>query len=334
MLKITKANEVILTSNLVVVLFGQPGSGKSSMAFSAAKPLMLDFDNGAQRSIGRKDAVRISNWSDVESIVETDLVDYDTIVVDTVGRLLECLIQSLGKRDPKLVRKTGELTLQGYGALAVAYKAWIAKVKSFGKDLILISHEKEEKNGDNTYIRLDVAGSTKNEILKMADLLGYLSMDGNKRVLDFNPTEFHLGKNCAGFELLHVPDYTENQNFLAELVAKAKDKMNAKSDEAIKAEAEFNAAIERIIGAKNADEFNQLMSDSVIQKIPALKKQLVKVAESVGIIFNKVHKCFINQTQQEQQDVITNGVNQTTGEIEGDFDVNPDAAAAAENEFA
>lgn len=329
MLKITKANEVILTSNLVVVLFGQPGSGKSSMAFSAAKPLMLDFDNGAQRSIGRKDAVRISNWSDVESIVEADLVDYDTIVVDTVGRLLECLIQSLGKRDPKLVRKTGELTLQGYGALAVAYKAWIAKVKSFGKDLILISHEKEEKNGDNTYIRLDVAGSTKNEILKMADLLGYLSMDGNKRILDFNPTEFHLGKNCAGFELLPVPDYTENQNFLAGLVATAKDKMNAKSDEAIKAELEFNNTIERINNAIAVNDFNQLMVDKVVVKNSALKKQLVKVGEALNITFNKELKCFVGLVEQS-----TDSVNQTTGETEQDFDVNPDAANAAENEFA
>ena len=39
-------------------------------------------------------------------------------------------------------------------------------------------------------------------------------------------------------------------------------------------------------------------------------------------------------TQQDPQDVITDGVNQTTGEIEGDFKINPDAANAAQNEFA
>lgn len=38
--------------------------------------------------------------------------------------------------------------------------------------------------------------------------------------------------------------------------------------------------------------------------------------------------------ESEQPDVITDGVNQTTGEIEGDFKINPDAANAAENEFA
>lgn len=38
--------------------------------------------------------------------------------------------------------------------------------------------------------------------------------------------------------------------------------------------------------------------------------------------------------ESEQQGVITDGVNQSTGEIEGGFDVNPDAANAAENEFA
>lgn len=38
--------------------------------------------------------------------------------------------------------------------------------------------------------------------------------------------------------------------------------------------------------------------------------------------------------ESEQQDVITDGVNQTTGEIEGDFEVNPDAAAAAQGRYA
>ena len=302
-IKITRANESILTGNLVVVLFGQPGSGKSSLAFSASRPLLLDFDLGAQRAIGRKDAVRVNQWADIADLTAGDLVDYDTIIVDTVGRLLECLIQSLGKRDPKLVRKTGELTLQGYGALAVAYKAWIAKVKSFGKDLILISHEKEEKNGDNTYIRLDVAGSTKNEILKMADLLGYLSMDGNKRVLDFNPTEFHLGKNCAGFELLHVPDYTENQNFLAELVAKAKDKMNAKSELQIKSEQELNSTLDLINMAENVTMFNSLMNNEVIKKSAPLKQQLVSVAKEKNILFDKEQKCFIDPVVAENENV-------------------------------
>lgn len=298
-IKITRASDSILTKNLIVVLFGQPGTGKTSLAFSANKPFVLDFDLGAQRAIGRKDSAQISSWEDVANLTKEDLADYDTLVVDTVGRLLECLIQDLGKRDQKLVRKSGELTLQGYGALAVAYKSWVNKIKSFGKDLVLISHDKEDKNGDTSYVRLDIAGSTKQEVLKVADLLGYLYMDGNKRALDFNPTEYHLGKNCAGFPAFQVPDYSENQAFLSELIGKTKDHMNAKSKEQLEKEKAFNDAIDLMNDANTVDEFNALMLDSVICTSNPLKKQLVSVAQSKNIIFDKDSKKFIEPESQK-----------------------------------
>lgn len=298
-IKITRATDSIITKNLILVLFGQPGSGKSSLAFSADKPLLLDFDLGAQRAIGRKDSVQIFAWEDVANLTADDLVDYNTIVVDTIGRLLECLIQDLAKRDPKLVRKSGELTLQGYGALAVAYKSWVNKIKSFGKDLVLISHDKEDKNGDSSYVRLDIAGSTKQEVLKVADLLGYVYMDGNKRAIDFNPTEFHLGKNCAGFVASEIPNYAENQSFLADLIGKTKDHMNAKSKEQIEKEQAFNSAIDLMNSGTTAEHFNAFMLDATIKSSAPLKKQLVAVAKAKGIEFDKETKQFVAPESQE-----------------------------------
>ena len=85
-LRITRPDEPILTENLVVTIFGQPGIGKTSVAFSASRPLLLDFDGGSQRAVGRKDVVRIRSWSDVAGIEAEDVEDFDTIVIDTVGR--------------------------------------------------------------------------------------------------------------------------------------------------------------------------------------------------------------------------------------------------------
>lgn len=313
MLKIIKSTEPILTSNLIVTLFGEPGIGKTSLGFSADKPLLLDFDSGAQRAIGRKDAVSIQNWKDIESITAEDLAEYNTVVIDTVGRLLEVLTHHVIKSNPKAGRSTGELTLQGYGALSVAYKAFLSKIKSFGKDIVLISHSKEESNGDVTFVRLDVAGSTKNEIAKCSDLLGFVFSSEKGRTLDFNPTSTHLGKNCANIPLQLVPDYATSQSFLADIISQAKTKLNSLSEEATQKLAIFNTGLALINQAVTAENFNALMTDEIISKDATLKKQLVIIAKSKGIEFDKVNKCFVEPVKED------------------DFEVDPAAKAAAES---
>jgi len=49
-LKIVSAADPIEVTQLRMMIYGQPGAWKSSVAFTADKPLMLDFDGGAQRS--------------------------------------------------------------------------------------------------------------------------------------------------------------------------------------------------------------------------------------------------------------------------------------------
>jgi DNA replication protein DnaC len=62
-LKIIKSSEPIKVERLNVCIYGQPGAGKSSLAFTAAAPLLLDFDEGAHRAANRKDSVRVTAWS-------------------------------------------------------------------------------------------------------------------------------------------------------------------------------------------------------------------------------------------------------------------------------
>src|ERR1700761_5074762 len=163
-IKIIKSSDPILTENLIIVLYAQPGAGKTTLAFSASKPLLLDFDLGAQRALGRKDCVMVNRWIDIADLSADDLVNYNTIVIDTAGRALEILTANIIASTPKLARSTGELQLQGYGALGTAFKTWLNKLRSFKKDVILICHDKEDKNGDNLFVRPDAMGSSRVEL--------------------------------------------------------------------------------------------------------------------------------------------------------------------------
>ena len=60
-LKILSAAEPITVDRITLALYGDPGVGKTTLAFSADKPLLFDFDNGAHRASNRKDTVRVAS---------------------------------------------------------------------------------------------------------------------------------------------------------------------------------------------------------------------------------------------------------------------------------
>lgn len=282
-LKITPPSEPIATNNLIVTLFGQPGIGKTTLAFSSPKPLLLDFDGGAQRAAGRKDIVRVTSWADVAEIAQADVADFDTVILDTVGRALEFLSADLMKANPKFGRTTGELSMQGYGALKSAFAQWLGRIRTFGKHIILIAHEKEEKDGDNTIVRVDAMGATRIEVIRLSDLVGFVSAVNNRRTLDFNPTDKHTGKNCAGFEALTVPQIGLEPDWLGKTMVEALSRMNAMTDAQREKEAETQQWMAVIAKLETVEAVN-----GAIPQIPAdqiVKAALARRAKALGLVW-------------------------------------------------
>lgn len=300
-IKIVKPTDPILTENLIIVLYGSPGVGKTSLGFSTSKPLILDFDLGSQRALQniKKHCVQIKQWSDISSLSKDDLKDddtgeeFNTIIIDTAGRLLEIMETQIKNENPRLINKmNGGLSLPGYGQLNTMFKSFMMKLKSYGKDIVLIMHDKEEKSGDNVFIRPDAIGSSKTEITKIADLMGYVSMNGKDRSIDFNPTESHLGKNCAEIPEQKIPNLAEYKTFLGDLISFTKEKMNTKSEEMVKAEQEFQAKLDQINSLEDIESFNLALVEFK-DATPVLKHALITVAKDKGFSFDKESKQFI-----------------------------------------
>lgn len=297
MIKIIKPNEPILTENLIIVLYGQPGCGKTSLGFSTDKPLLLDFDLGAQRALNRKDVIRVSSWNDIVDLSSEHLTEFNTIVIDTAGRLLEIMMAHIIKTSPKMENKAnGGLSLQGYGLLNTMFKNFILKLKSFKKDVILLAHDKEDKSNDKTIIRPDAVGSSKIELVKIADLLGYVYLNGKDRYISFNPSEEHLGKNCAEIPDQNIPHLSAEQDYLAKLITFTKNVMNSKSAEQIKAEQEFQEVLDDIHRLDTLESLNVMIQ--LLAEGDALHKQaLLKHGLTMGFEFDKANKCFKVKTQ-------------------------------------
>jgi hypothetical protein len=260
MLKITKAAEPITVDRLNLVLYAAPGLGKTSLAFTAADPLLLDFDNGSHRAANRKDVVRVTEWADVGGITAEDLAPFKTVIVDTAGRALDAITADIIRTDPK-GHKNGALTLPGYGVLKNRFSQFLKLMNSFGKDVVLIAHMDEQRNGDEIIERLDVQGGSKGEIYKAADAMGRLVIQNGQRRLLFSPTDAAFGKNPGQLAPLDVPhpDRPEFADFLAGVIQATKDKLNAMTEEQREAAAEQEWFRTALPGVNDADGINELI---------------------------------------------------------------------------
>ena len=215
--RIIKSSETITIAHPNITIYGQTGIGKTSLGYSMKDPLLLDFDSGAHRAVNRKDTLVIDQWSDVvDAMTSGKLTPYKSIIVDTVGRALDVMTADIIMQTPKL-GPNGNLSQQGWGQLKTRYRQWMAMLRTLDKDVLLIAHDREERDGDLRTVRPDIAGGSLSEVMKISDFVGYISVVGRDRVLDFAPTDRWIGKNPAGWAPFKLPPVVDAKVFMADL---------------------------------------------------------------------------------------------------------------------
>jgi hypothetical protein len=209
---IKKPFELEVNNSIKALIYGQPGLGKTTLSLSAPSPLLFDFDGGVHRvmPIHQTDTIQVRSWNDVVEVLKEDLSGYKTIVIDTAGKMLDFMAADIIKGDPKMARKDGALTLQGYGARKVKFQNFLKQVSLMGKHLVFVAHDKEERDGDYRFIRPEIGGSSGGDLIKEIDLVGYMEAVGKKRTISFDPCEKFYGKNtCHLPTLMELPDVAD-----------------------------------------------------------------------------------------------------------------------------
>lgn len=303
-IKIIRPWEAEPVTQIVTLIYGKPGMGKTTLAFSAADPLLLDFDGGGQRAGNTKDRVAVTQWSDVDQMTADDLAPFSTVIVDTLGTAQEVLMADIIARNPKH-GYGNTLTRQGYGELKGRFLRWLKFLKQIGKDVVLIAHASEEQHGDDTVDRIRMAGSAKEDVYASSDAICKVIVDAQGRKLMFDPSEASLGKNPAQLPVATVPDLSELDGYLGGVIQRIKDSMSAldaaAAEQRANAETENQekvAGLEQRIASVSGNGLLELRTDIIKSGLPKdtqidLAKKLGERATAIGYAYDKEQKLYV-----------------------------------------
>lgn len=299
---IRKPNEIVINPTIQMLIYGQAGTGKTTLALSAPKPLLLDFDGGVSRvNAGHQcDTVQITSYQDALDVLQEDLSEYRTIIIDTAGKLLDYMAAWIIARNGKLGKANGALSLQGFGERKAEFRNFCRQIRALNKHLVFVAHRETQKNGDEIRYVPIFGGSSYDDLVTELDLVGYIETVGRKRVITFDPTDRNDGKNTIYMppvnELpvtvdpqgLALPNTYISESIIAAFVRRieAQKALNEEFAEIMEC---IDAMIDGVVDADTANEACEKIK--VLQHVGNSKvmgaKKLNDKAKSIGLKLNK-----------------------------------------------
>lgn len=291
---IIKKNDVTPERPVIIVLYGTPGTGKTSVATTANEPILIDTDRGFDRAVQRVDTLTATCWADITNELNT-MKEYKTIVVDTAKAMLDDYLAAFAiSQDAKLAYNS----LKRFGKMADDFKLFVNTIRSYGSDLIFICHDKEEKDGDNFKHSPDCTGQSKDLLIRIADQVGYVCKENEKRVIRFEPRDCYVGKNVAKLDVKEIPDCTSEDfsTFMAGVIADVKKAIQSNSEAQKEANELLESMRESLGSAANPEDFDACL-EARMQLPPAMRKpfaaEVNKKAKEKGYVFDKKENKYV-----------------------------------------
>jgi phage nucleotide-binding protein len=293
-MKTISQTEPMEIKNISMVIFGQAGTGKTSIAYSSKNPIMIDCDGGSVGTGFRngETLTEIASYSEIVDYNNSNFDKYDTIIIDSLGKLCSLMIEGIARN---FKTRNGTLTQEGWGEFARIFITFVNRMNMTGKDVIYVAHDKNDGTQEAPYIRPDMGGKTPyNYLIREVDMIGMVYVnDLNKNIIDFTPTSSHVGKDRSEIGKLEIPHLSDKPNFIGEIFDTIKDNIGKVSAQAtiMKAEQEkeLKAFTKKLEKCETLEEFNAYISKNAVHN-----RKMRDVAQSKGWEFDTETKLFQN----------------------------------------
>lgn len=309
---IKKPSEIAPKSTISVLVYGEPGIGKTTIACSAPNPVLFDYDGGVQRINGAHQVPTLQpqSWEDTNAAIEEierEMPEVQTIVIDTAGKMLTFMEDYIKIKNPKMKQYDGSLSIKGFGVRKQMFVDFINRLSLMGKNVIFVAHEKEEKRGDEWVKRPEISGSSAADLIKELDLVGYMRAVGKQRTIAFNPTENYYAKNtCSLPEIEAIPvtvdekgEAVGSNNYFTLVVDKNNAYQLAKQKKTADYAELMNVIKEMIEECKDTDTLNKVLAkvgnvEHIYNSKLIAGRLLNKKATELGCKYDKLSKAYVN----------------------------------------
>lgn len=211
-MKIHNTSDATVKPSITMLVYGQGGVGKTTFTSTAPKPVIADCENGAKyfglRGI-KMDVATIATWADIEEFYKlVKESDYDTVIVDPIGELMEKLkIHIVNSKEKKWVQYDGSLTMAGWGEMKEKMRNFIKAIIALNKHIILVAHVEEKDDEGKIIKRPKIMTKMSEELVALVDVVGFMEVvrgqsEGgeivDKRIIRVQPSEKYESKDRTG----------------------------------------------------------------------------------------------------------------------------------------
>ena len=304
---IKRPSELNVKATLSVLIYGQPGIGKTTFGVSAPDAVLFDYDGGVQRINGAHQVPTLqpTSWEDTNIALQeiaNEMPEVKTIVIDTVGKMLDYMSAYIIKNDSKMAMRDGSLSLKGYGVRKTMFVNFIKQLALMGKNVVFIAHEREERRGDETFKRPEIGGSSANDLIKELDLVGYMYAIGKERCITFDPQEYYYAKNtCNLAPVIKLPVVVDEQGAgksntaFASIVKSYQNAQEKRQETTAEYEQLLDLIAETVAFATDVDSLNEVMEKvfafpPIYDSYLRAQKAVAAKGNALGLKYNKIAK--------------------------------------------
>lgn len=304
---IKRPSELSVKDTLSVLIYGQPGIGKTTFGVSAPDAVLFDYDGGVQRINGAHQVPTLqpTSWEDTALAlqeIQNEMPEVKTIVIDTVGKMLDYMSAYIIKSDTKMAMRDGSLSLKGYGVRKTMFVNFIKQLAIMGKNVVFVAHEREERRGEETFKRPEIGGSSANDLIKELDLVGYMYAVGKERVVTFDPAEYYYAKNTcnlpAAIKLPVVVDESgmgTSNKALLNIIAQYKTAQEKRQETTAEYEALLGIIADTVACAEDVESLNEAMAkvfgfEQIYDSYIRAQRAVANKGKELGLTYNKTAK--------------------------------------------
>ena len=268
-----------------VCLYGEPGVGKTSLAVSFPKNLLLGFEHGwnAQSNIF---AVDIPNWREfklyIKQLAKPELKErFNTISIDTIGLAWDRCVEFIC--DKNGVDKIGEIPYgAGYAEASKEFEDAIVKITQLGYGIVIIAHSdvhmEADPENENTEVKVlgpAIPKRAYNIVNRLVDIIAYIGVDkAGSRWLYLRSTPTITAKSRFRYTPPRIPmSYDELVNAIANAIEEEANNGGAVTDAPIaqpveepqldfkKIVAEIKKYAKKLYEEERTDEYNKIVAE-------------------------------------------------------------------------